>query len=450
MTDERFFDNDEPLMRAVLDWAHRRIVDGQDPQSGARPAADLEAELSASIGPAGIGGREALRRFAEVIVPATRAQGHHMNLAYVPSAPTPASLTFDVAVSAAEIFAGTWEVGAGAIHAENQALDWLADLAGFPSTAGGTFVQGGTVGNLSALAVARARARSRGAVPDTRWAIAATAGAHSSIRSAARVLDCEIVSVPVDDAGRFTGAALDAALDEAQGVTVFAVVATGGTTNAGIVDELAAIADVCEQRDLWLHVDGAYGLAALLAPSVRHRFDGIERADSFVVDPHKWLFAPYDCCALVYRDPGDATVVHAQHAEYLDLVDRSDWNPSDYAIQLTRRARGLPLWFSLATYGTDRYVEAVEQGLTTARAITEGIRSAEHLELVLEPDLSIVLFRRIGWSADRMVEWSGEHAEAGTVLIIPTAWRGESVFRICVVSPDTVAEHVLAVLDTMR
>lgn len=92
----------------------------------------------------------------------------------------------------------------------------------------------------------------------------------------------------------------------------------------------------------------------------------------------------------------------------------------------------------------------MEQGLTTARAITEGIRSAEHLELVLEPDLSIVLFRRIGWSADRMVEWSGEHAEAGTVLIIPTAWRGESVFRICVVSPDTVAEHVLAVLDTMR
>jgi glutamate/tyrosine decarboxylase-like PLP-dependent enzyme len=449
MTD-RFFETDEPLMRSVLEWAYERIVNGQDPHAGAKSVEVLEAELGGSISADGIGGDEALRRFTETVVSATRALGHHMNLAYVPSAPTPASLTFDLAVSAAEIFAGTWEAGAGAIHAENQALDWLAGLAGFPSTAGGTFVQGGTVGNLSALAVARERARAEFGVTTGRWAIAATSEAHSSIRSAARVLDVEIVGVDGDERGRMTGPALAAALDSAPDVTVFAVVATGGTTNAGIVDDLAGIAAICDKRQLWMHVDGAYGLAGLAAPSVRDRFDGIERADSFVVDPHKWLFAPYDCCALVYSDPGWAHAAHAQHAEYLEQIDRTEWNPSDYAIQLTRRARGLPFWFSLATYGTDRYAEAVERGLRTARDIADGIRAADHLELVLEPDLSVVLFRRIGWTADQMLEWSSQGRVAGSILVLPTRWQGESVFRICIVSPDTRAADVLDALATMR
>jgi glutamate/tyrosine decarboxylase-like PLP-dependent enzyme len=449
MTD-RFFETDEPLMRSVLEWAFERIVNGQDPHAGAKSVEVLEAELGGSISAGGIGGVEALRRFTDTVVPATRALGHHMNLAYVPSAPTPASLTFDLAVSAAEIFAGTWEAGAGAIHAENQALRWLAELAGFPSSAGGTFVQGGTVGNLSALAAARERARSEFGVTTARWAIAATNEAHSSIRSAARVLDVEIVGVDGDARGRMTGSALAAALDVRPDVTVFAVVATGGTTNAGIIDDLAGIAAVCHERRLWMHVDGAYGLAALAAPSVRCRFVGIEQADSFVVDPHKWLFAPYDCCALVYKDPGWAHAAHAQYAEYLEQVDRTEWNPSDYAVQLTRRARGLPFWFSLATYGTDRYGEAVERGLRTAHEIAGGIRASEHLELVLEPDLSVVLFRRIGWTTDQMLEWSSQGRVAGSILVLPTRWQGESVFRICIVSPDTRAADVLDALATMH
>ena len=447
---QRFFETDEPLMRAVLDWAFHRIVSGQDPITGARPADELEADLQNSIVADGIGGREALRRFTDVIVPATRAQDHHMNLAYVPAAPTPASLTFDLAVSAAEIFAGTWETGAGAIHAENQALAWLAELAGFGQGAGGTFVQGGTVGNLSALATARERARATRGQHRQRWAIASTSQAHSSVRSAARLLDVEVIGVEADERGRMTGQALRSTLAAAGDLVPFAVVATGGTTNAGIVDDLAGIGDVCEDTGVWMHVDGAYGLAAMAAPSARHRFDGIERADSFIVDPHKWLFAPYDCCALIYRDPGWATMAHAQKAEYLDQLDRSEWNPSDYAVQLTRRARGLPFWFSLATHGTTKYGEAMERGLRTAIDIANGIHAADHLSLVMEPDLSVVLFRRDGWSAEQMLEWSDRNATEGTVLIIPTSWKGTSVFRICIVSPDTRADAVLGVLDTMR
>jgi len=446
---DRFFETNEPLLESVIAWSYQRIVEGQDRTTTARPRADLRAELKGSVRGEGIGGEEALRLFTDVIVTATRAQDDPMNLAYVPAAPTPASLTFDLAVSAAEIFAGVWEVGAGAIAAENQALAWLSELAGYPADAGGTFVQGGTIGNLSALATAREKARHIGGEKHRPWAIAASGGAHSSIRSAALVLDVEVIDVPSDSRDRMTGEVLEAALADHPDLAPFAVVATGGTTNSGSIDDLDDIADVCERNQLWMHVDGAYGLAGLAAPSVRPKFNGIERSNSFIVDPHKWLFAPYDCCALIYRDPGWAPAAHAQHAEYLDELDRSEWNPSEYAIQLTRRARGLPFWFSLATYGTRKYGEAVERGIETAREIAAQVEETEHLTLLLEPDLSVVLFRRDGWSDDQMQAWSNEKKVTGEILIIPTRWKGESVFRLCVVSPDTKASEVMDSLASM-
>ena len=137
------------------------------------------------------------------------------------------------------------------------------------------------------------------------------------------------------------------------------------------------MAAVCAERGLWFHVDGAYGGAGLLAPSVRGLYDGIERADSFIVDPHKWLFAPYDACALLYRDPSIALRAHRQEASYLDTSNAApDWNPADYAYHLSRRARGLPLWFSLATYGTDAYRQAIEAVLTITRQTAELVRRA--------------------------------------------------------------------------
>ena len=446
---ESFFATDEDLLKEVLAWSYRRIVDRGDPTAGARSASELEAALSGSVSGSGIGGTEALRLFDEVIVPATRAQGHPMNLAYVPAAPTAASLGFDLAVSAAEIFGGIWEAGSGAIHAENQALSWLAGLAGWPDDAGGTFVPGATIGNLSALHAARDSAEADRGRPEGRWSFAATAAAHSSVATAAAVLGVDVVAVPVDDGDRMRAESLEAALSDVT-VPTFAVVATVGTTNAGAIDDLAGIADVCARRGLWLHVDGAYGLAALAGPSMRHRLAGIERADSFVVDPHKWLFAPYDSCALLYREPLRAARAHSQHASYLDGVDRAEWNPTDYAIQLTRRVRGLPFWFSLATYGTERYGAAIEKVLETTREVASGIRAAPHLELLLEPELSVILFNRPGWSDTEMWEWSERNRRAGTVLCIPTAWRGSPAFRICMVNPDTSGAHVLDLLDTMQ
>jgi glutamate/tyrosine decarboxylase-like PLP-dependent enzyme len=122
---------------------------------------------------------------------------------------------------------------------------------------------------------------------------------------------------------------------------------------------LEGLANLAAEHDIRLHVDGAYGLAALGDPETRMAFKGIEHADSFIVDPHKWLFAPYDSCALVYRDPIKGAQAHGQQGVYLDTLDHTVWNPSDYALQLTRRARGLPIWFSLVTYGTQAYAQAI-------------------------------------------------------------------------------------------
>lgn len=435
---------DEERAHQVLAWAEDRLRTDPNPFAGARPREELEAATGPTVTEDGLGFAEAFRIFTDVLAPATRAQDHPLNLAYIPTAPTEAARLMDIAVSVSSIFGGAWEAGAGAIFAENQALDWLRALAGLPEGAGGCFVAGATIGTLSALAAARFAAGER---PASGWKLAATAEAHASVRSACRVLDVDVVEVPVDADGRLNGPTLRATVEGRD--DVFAVVASAGTTNAGTIDDLAGVADVCADHGLWLHVDAAYGGAALVAPSVRDRFAGIERADSMVVDPHKWLFSNYDCAALLYRDPARAAAVHAQHADYLAGVDRQVWNPADYAVHLTRRTRGLPFWFSLAVHGTAAYRAAVEAGLTLAREVAEEIRRRPGLDLVVEPDLSVLLFRREGWDAEACARWSSRHARAGTWLVLPTAWQGAPVLRLCFLHPHTQLADVRRLLDSL-
>ena len=367
----RYTDETEALSKAIVAYARNRIASPQ-PLDGSASGEDLTRRAGETVTPEGIGGEEALRVWSEVLAPATISTDHPSSMAFVPGAPTKAAVLFDLIVGASSTIAAGWIDGAGAIWAENQALRWLADLAGFPEGAGGVFVSGGSAGNLSALVAARANAAARlGGRPATGWKIAVADSVHSSVATAARVIDVGIVDVPGDERGRLTGEALAATLDALgpdEAASVVAVVASAGATNAGTVDDLSGVADACERHGVWFHVDGAYGGAGLAAPSVRERYRGIERADSFIVDPHKWLFAPYDCCALVYRDPTAAYGVFRQEAGYLDTVNQpdaawSEWNPADYAYHLSRRARGLPLWFSLATYGTDAYRDAIERVL---------------------------------------------------------------------------------------
>jgi glutamate/tyrosine decarboxylase-like PLP-dependent enzyme len=188
-----------------------------------------------------------------------------------------------------------------------------------------------------------------------------------------------------------------------------------------------------------------------LSPALRHLFAGIEQADSFIVDPHKWLFTPFDCCALVYRDPARARAVHTQDASYLDVIHEgqpaAEWNPTDYAHHLTRRARGLPLWFSVAVHGTAAYAEAIDKAVTLARLTAQEIHRRPQLELIREPDLSIVLFRRLGWGPKDYAAWADDLHRSDVAFMPPSSWEGEVVGRFAFLHPHTTMDLVCEILD---
>lgn len=413
----------------------------------------LNRILAGLLRPEGNDPAEVLRMWTEQLAPTVIAVDSPRFLSFVPAAPTQAAVLFDMLVSCSSIQGVSWLLASGPIAAENQVLRLLAELAGMPAEAGGCFVSGGSAANLSALVTARDTARRlRDLGPYDRLRFAVSDQAHSSIGNALRIIGVEPFTVPTED-HRLTGPALRAALlADADPSNVIGVAATAGTTNAGIIDDLAGIASAARDFGLWFHVDGAYGGAGLLAPSVRDRYQGIEHADSLVIDPHKWLFAPFDCAALLYRDPHLARAAHTQDASYLDALhtdDETQWNPSDYAHHLSRRARGLPLWFSLAVHGTHAYSEAIEKALTLARDTATLIRSTPYLELIREPELSAVLFRRTGWTAEDYKEWSARLLAGQTAFVAPTGWKGETVARFAFLHPETTLEIVGEIVDAM-
>jgi glutamate/tyrosine decarboxylase-like PLP-dependent enzyme len=416
--------------------------------------ASLDTELAGLMRPEGNDASHVLKLFIDKLSTAVVSCDSPRFLSFIPAAPTKASLLFDMFVSCSSLHGTSWLEAAGVVVAENQALGVLARQAGFPEEAGGCFVAGGSAGNLSALMVARDTAafRRQATAPDHPL-VAISEDAHSSVGKALHVLGVGALTIETRD-HRLTGEALWASLrDDPRGDDVIGVVATAGTTNAGIVDDLNGVADVAAERALWFHIDGAYGgAAALFAPSLRPSFAGFERADSFIVDPHKWLFAPFDCAALVYRRPNLAKAVHTQDAQYLEVLhgeNPEEWNPSDYAFHLTRRARGLPLWFSLAVNGLDAYRQAVEAGLAIAQEAAERIARAPHVELVREPGLSIVLFRRPGWSKLDYDAWSARLLHDQIGFVTPTSWEGEPVARFAFLHPNTTTEMVDEMLASM-
>ena len=440
----------EVLTQAILRYAVERIRMNPPTLDGPKSEQDLRAMVGQTITANGLGGLEALRIFTDVLAPACISVDHPRFFSFVPAAPTEAATLFDLVVGASSICGTSWLEAAGAVMAENDALRWLADLAGFPPEAGGVFVSGGTAGNLSALITARSVWREASGQNQTRGLILTADGAHASVQQAAFVMDADILAVPCS--GTMTGADLEQAatsLPASDRDRIFTVVATSGTTNLGLIDDLSSIAEFCRESSIWLHVDGAYGAAALAAPSARGLFDGIEQADSFIVDPHKWLFAPLDCCALIYRAPEHARVAHRQHGDYLEVLYDGIWNPSDYAHHLSRRARGLPFWFSLATHGTAAYADAVEKTLALTQTAATLIDASPWCERILPPNLSIVIFKRKGWTEEDYARWSQELLETGEGFVMPTKYQGETVLRFCIVNPTTTEDDITLVLDTL-
>jgi glutamate/tyrosine decarboxylase-like PLP-dependent enzyme len=455
---QRMHTYDAKLTSMVLDYVSTRLSMPETPLDHPGDKAEVDAILAGLVTREGMDPERVMEIYSEHLSQTVLSADSPRFFAFIPAAPTKAALLFDMVVSAASLQGISWLEAAGAVAAENQALRWIADAAGLPASSGGAFVSGGSAGNLSALVVARDTARRRLMGRDgesarhRRLRIAVSDQAHSSIKNTMSIIDVDALVVATTD-HRFTGDALRAALAaDPDPSDVIAVVATSGTTNAGIVDDLLGIGTVARERGLWFHVDGAYGGAGLFAPSVRARYDGIELADSFIVDPHKWLFAPFDCAALLYREPWLAKAVHTQDASYLDAIHHDDgsyeWNPTDYAYHLTRRARGLPLWFSLVVHGTDAYTEAIEHTISLTRQVADDIDAAEHLELLREPGLGVVLFRRTGWTAKDYDAWAERLLSAQVAFVTSTSWEGETVGRFAFLHPATTLEMVREVLAT--
>ncbi|WP_374009421.1 aspartate aminotransferase family protein [Leifsonia sp. LS-T14] len=438
------------LVDLVLDYSRRRILSEDTPLDKPLPEFELRRLAGQTVSETGIGAERALALFEHVLAPACITTDHPRYLSFIPTAPTKAATAFDLVVSASAVYGGSWLEGSGAVYAENQVLSWLAAEFGLPATAGGVFVQGGTLGNLSALVAARDAARTERGNPSGRWVIVCSAEAHSSISSAARVMDVDVVAVSPGESGVLTGDAVRPALEE-YGDQVFAVVATGGSTNFGIVDDIASVAALKADHSFWLHVDGAYGLAGMLSPLARARFDGVQHADSVIVDPHKWLFAPFDACALIYRDPEAGRRAHTQHAEYLDtLTDNTEWSPSDYAAHLTRRARGLPFWFSLASHGAAAYREAVTASIGLAERIADEIERRDGFRLVRRPQLSVVVFEREGWSKEDYAVWSARLLDDQRAFVTPSSHAGRPNTRFAILNPLTTYDDLVGILDTME
>lgn len=428
-----FAAQDRQVLTDLADWMVRRR---ETPQA----VLACDPEHLPAVGAEGIGIEATWALLRDQVLPSGFPTDHPRYLAFVGGAPTAAATIADAALSAAAVYGGS-ELEAGAVVAvERAAMRWLCEVVGYPEEAHGTFVSGGSLANLSALVAARhGRVATDGRAPHL---IVAGASAHSSVRSAAAIMGCDVIWAGSSD-HPLDRADLEAVLAKLDRRDVVAVVATAGATNSGAVDRLDEIADLCTERGVWLHVDAAYGGAAMLSASHRAQFHGIERADSITIDPHKWLFTPFDCAAVLYRNPQLALAAHRQRAAYLDVVNEADGdNPADYAAHLSRRARGVPIWASLMANGTTAYADAVETCLSLAEYAVKQIEASDHLEVAAEPHLSVVLFRRIGWTAEQCASWSTAMRLQGRALVTPTLVGDQTVLRLCFINPMTTTSDI--------
>jgi aromatic-L-amino-acid decarboxylase len=412
---------------------------------------ELLATLDLPLPESGIDVVEALDEAAEAL-DQSLAQSRPRYLAYIGSSGLEIGALADLL---AHSYDPNLALHAGAATLiEAQALRWTAEFVGFP-LAGGSFTSGGTVSNVTALAAARERAvpgSRRAGTP--RGAVAyCSADAHYSIVRAIELLGIgsdNLRAVPIDEHRRMRTDALDSMIrsDLAAGLTPIAVVATAGTTLTGAIDPLDAIADICAEHGVWMHVDGAYGLPA--ASVMPERFAGLDRADSVTVDAHKWMFVPKACGILLVRD-GDALRQAFSHdTSYMVDVDE---NPVERTLEYSRPFRALKLWTALRAHGAEAFRDALEHNLHLARLLADQVRAQPDLELVVEPQLSTVPFRRIP-AAGSVDEHNSaivrRMQEEGDAYVTSAVVDGKTVLRPCITNFRTSEDDVKALIEIVQ
>ncbi|QIS24459.1 L-2,4-diaminobutyrate decarboxylase [Nocardia terpenica] len=404
-----------------------------------------------------------LERLAVDALPSGMHSDHPRCFAFVPTSGNYPAVLADALTAAFLSVPGAWLVGSGPTQLELVTLRWLRELLGLDGCFGGLFVSGGSIANLTALTAARDSLLG-GDLTAAR--VYCSTQAHPSIARALHIIGLtreQLVVLPPDDRLRLDPALLAERIrqDRDGGGRPFLVVATIGTTGTGAVDPLAELADVCEREGLWLHADGALGAAAAATDRGRRMLAGLNRVDSLTLDPHKWLFQPYELGCVLLRRPEQLKQTFAMARHFLDsgylMVSESEGlepNLSDYGPQQTRGLRALKLWLSLKTFGANAFRDAVDQGITLAEHAATLIGEHPELEAASEPGLGVVTLRYRppglppGPDLDSLqAELARTVLEAGFAMITTTAVRGETVLRMCTINPRTSARHIDDTLD---
>ena len=393
---------------------------------------------------------------ASVVLDQSLAQSRPRFFAYVGSSGLESAVLADALAHSYDAnLAG--ESGA-AREIELQTLRWVGELVGYPA-AGGAFTSGGMVSNLTALMAARTRALPRSredGIVGTPGAFYVGAEAHSSVERAVEILGFgrrSVRSIPLDERRRMRIDALRAAIaaDLTAGVMPIAIVATGGTTLTGAVDDLAGAADVAAEFGVWLHVDGAYGLPAAATPRARALFAGLDRADSASVDAHKWLFVPKACGILLVRDAACLVDAFAHEASYLVQDEGAPMHPVETTLEYSRPFRPLKLWTALRAHGAGAFREAIDKDLVLARELESLVRQVPSMQLhAQESPLSVVAFRRIPASGDpdlHNVRLAAAMQEDGRTFIASAAIDGHTWLRACLVNFRTTSADIRVLVE---
>ncbi len=418
----------------------------------------LQALLRAELPEQGSSALGALQDAAQML-DVSLAQPRPRFFAFVGSSGLEIGVLGDLLASCFDVNLAVWAGAASEV--EDQAIRWVSEFIEFPAAAG-AFTSGGTISNVTALAAARERAlpgSRRTGMGAAHGALYCSAEAHYSVVRAAELLGLGsdwVRGLPQDDRRRLVpeevARAIDA--DRAAGIAPVAVVATAGTTLTGAVDPIEPLADVCAARDVWLHVDGAYGLAAATTPSAGHRFRGVERADSVTLDAHKWLFLPKACGVVLVRRREDLHGALAHEEDYIPH-ERPEHHMVDITLEYSRPFRALKLWLAFRAHGAAAIRAAIERNLAQARLLYEEVGRHDDLEALCgEPELSVVPFRHVPDGVADVDEHNAQLVRAlqedGGVWIAPARVDGKVCLRPCVVNYRTTDEDIRALVDLTR
>jgi aromatic-L-amino-acid decarboxylase len=416
------------------------------------PAA-LRAALSEPAPEHGTEFEAVLEQLERDVLRNTMHVNHPRFFAYVPGPSNFVSVMADALISGYNVFAGTWISGSGPAAVELAVIEWLRTACGFPEGAGGLFVSGGTMANLTALAVARHVAlgdRMDGAT------VYFSDQAHSSLEKALRVLGVpseNLRKIACDAEYRLPVRELERAIekDRAARKRPFCVIASAGTTNTGAIDPLPELSRVCKDQGLWLHVDGAYGAAAVICDRGHELLAGLELADSLSLDPHKWLFQPFEIGCVLVRDVVQLRDTFLILPEYLKDTHQysAEFNFTDHGLQLTRGFRALKLWMSIKVFGMAAFRTAVERGFALADFTEARLRKMPGWEIVTPAQMGIVCFRYAGADDAAHLRLVQTFLRDGFALITSTVLQGRTVLRTCTINPRTTEADIEETLDRL-